>query len=239
VTLKAQQYINHPIRALFTGKSGSGKTTLAVNLVNDVLRYQIDRFIFVCPTFFTQSIFRILDDLVNPSRDVWTDPEKDTFMEIKNQLLKQEEYCRINNLHPIKTLVFIDDLSGLPIMHGGRISAFANFAIQTRHLKCSCFVITQQAKAISCSFRDNVNAVIAFPAQRKEEIRWLQDEYSSADLSTSFMRSMIIQAWKGYGNSHCEEWGKHFLFILLLDREPARYFADFDYSLHSTSKKNL
>ena len=236
ISIKAERFIEHPCRILFTGKAGSGKTTLAVHLINTVLRSQVDRFIFVCPTFFTQDAFRSLDDIVHPERDVWVDPNNETFIEIKSQLLNQAHYCREKNIPNLKTLVFVDDLSGLSIIHGGRIGAFANFAIQTRHLGCSCFVVTQQAKAVSPAFRDNVNAVLAFPCQRKDEIRWLEDEYASADFPNQLMRQMILQAWRGYGNKNCDEWGTHFLFILLADRSPPRYFADFDYSLHSNLK---
>lgn len=218
------------------GKSGSGKTTLAINLINEVMRYQIDRMIVVCETFLTQQKFRVLDDLVDKDRDLYTNPDKYTFSKIKKELLQQNDYCDAKGIPRIRTLVFVDDLSGLSIVHGGRISAFANWAIQTPHLECSAIVITQQYTSISPSYRDNSNGIIAFPSTKKDDFILLQNEYGNPGYSDATMKELITEAWRGYGRKDGKEWGKHFLFIHSPARAPIQYFADFNYSLQAENE---
>lgn len=223
----------HPERILATGKCGSGKTRLMIELINTVFRSQINRLIVVCPTYRSQEEFRVLDDMILRPKDVHLNPNAQTFDTIKMELLQLQADLKKKGLPQIATLVFVDDLAGTNLIHGGRISGFANFSIQSRHIGCSVIVISQQATAVSPAFRDNVTSVVAFPGQRKEEIKWLIREYARYDLKNNQMEDIIISAWNGYKNNE-NEWGKHFLTIFCKPREPIAYFADLDYHIHVT-----
>jgi hypothetical protein len=203
-----------------------------IQLINTVFRHQIKRLIVVCPTFQSQESFRVLDDLILRPKDIHLNPNATTFDTIKNELLSIGAELKSKGLPRIETMIFVDDLAGTNLIHGGRISPFANFSIQSRHLGCSVIVIGQQATTISPAFRDNVTSVIAFPAQRKEEIRWLIREYASHDLKDTQMEQIIVSAWKGYRNEK-DDWGKHFLTIFCKPREPILYFADLDYQIQA------
>jgi hypothetical protein len=225
---KADANFIHPFRSLITGKADSGKTFLAVKIMM-TKRNDFDRLIVICPTWKTQDVFRNVDDMVIRSKDVYTTPDEDTFKQITNDLLNVRSKVKEHGLEDVRTLLFIDDLSGTKFIHGGRISAFAHLAIQIRHLGCSCILVSQQAKAVSPAYRDNINILCAFPSQRKEDIKWIESEYGRHDLKSSDMRSIIVAAWNGFGDE--SEWGKHFLFVYCNPRGPVEYFCDFDYRI--------
>lgn len=224
--VKADINFVHPFRALITGKADSGKTYLAVKVI-DSKKELFDRLIVICPTWYSQDIFRLLDDMIIRQKDVYTNPDENTFKTIHQDMLNVRTKVKAENLPDVRTLLFIDDLSGTKLIHGGRISSFAHLSIQIRHMGCSSILISQQAKAVSPAYRDNINILCAFPSQRKEDIKWIESEYGRHDLKSNEMRSIIVSAWNGFGVK--DEWGKHFLFIYCNPRGPVEYFCDFDY----------
>ena len=232
--LYAQSKITHPARILFIGKSGSGKTTAAVQLFLDVLQHQVKRLIVICPSYWTQDIFRCLDPFTRDGLDVIETPNANTFLDIKMNVLQNRKSAKKKGQKPIATLLFIDDLSGENIIHGGRLGGFANLAVQLRPLGISAIVIAQQATAISPAFRDNITAVIAYPSDRKKDITLIHEEYAG-DMTTAQIRSLVKFAWRG-GRHDNTEWGTHFLFILVRDRTPTAYYGDYKYKITPTSK---
>jgi GTPase SAR1 family protein len=174
--LSAEALIVHPARILLSGASGSGKTTLAVYIMNSILRREIDRFIIICPTWETQDIFRCMDDIVQINRDVIQDAEENNpFQRIKGELIAMRKHCQKKGVR-IRVCLFIDDMAGTPILHGGLITPFSSLSTQMRNLDLSCLVLTQQPKLITPSFRLNSNYVISFPATTRNERDWLYAE---------------------------------------------------------------
>lgn len=232
-TKAASFFLQHPERVFITGKCGAGKTELGIELISTVFRHQIDRLIVVCPTFHSQESFRRLDSMISREQDIFTHPTSKTFEQIQENIELVSKKLKAMKQRSLRTMVFVDDLSGLNIIHGGRLGAFANFSIKSRHFDCSMIVISQQATSVSPAFRDNVTAVVAFPSQRKEEIKWLLREYTRHDFSDDHMKSLVTAAWRGKDKLE-DEWGLHFFFVLCQARKPIRYFADFEYQLNSS-----
>jgi hypothetical protein len=154
---------------------------------------------------------------VEPERDVHTAPNENTFKMIKKELIAMKEYTSMNGLKPLQTLIFVDDLAGLNIIHGGRISAFANLAVQVRHFDTSIISIAQQFTAITPAFRDNCGAVIAFPSNRHQDKDFIKKEYCNTHFPPRVMDEIIETAWKQMKP----------LFIIANARQELRYFIDF------------
>lgn len=236
--MQAEQFIVHPARILISGVSETGKTWTAVDLILRVLSPQIDRWIMVCPTWKTQGIFRQLDHLVKPERDVIEDLQSDTFSIIMKQLLVQVRHCTNNGLDPIRTGLFIDDCGSNNHIHGNRISKFGELSIQLRHLKVSSLVLVQNPKLVSPNYRENANHFIFFPCRRAEDIKWIENEFNSSNYSSQTMRRILKAGWRGGIEDDEEEFGQHFVYILLAARKPIRYFSDFKIELTPKSFRN-
>lgn len=219
--------IIHPAQVLISGKSGSGKTYLAVQMVKKIFADQIRRLIIVCPTFYTQDTFRGLDDLItDKERDVFTTLRKETFDLIFHQLKNQLKIASQKGVPPIPNLILIDDCGGDNAIHGGRISGFGNLSIQLRHLNASSIVIVQNPKLVSPNFRENASHFIFFPAQRRDEAIWLNNEFNPNNVSKDTFSYLISYAWNG-AKKEDTEYGKHFLYIWRPPREKTRFFSDF------------
>lgn len=234
--MQAEANIKHPARLLVSGRAGSGKTWLAVDLVDRIFRNQIDRIIVICPTWTTQDVFRCLDDLVKPERDVF-ELEKDTFDSIYQQILQQIKYCKENGKSPIRTLLFIDDCGSNNLIHGGRISNFGKLAIQFRHLNVSSIVIVQNPKLVSPNYRENANHFIFFPCHRKEEMEWIYKEFTPSFCSKEAFFRILLKSW-GMNNDEEDEDITHFIYIFCPPRSKIRFFKNFASEL-SIRRKSL
>lgn len=226
--MQAEAHIRHPARLLLTGKAGSGKTWLAVDLILRVFQNQIDRYIVICPTWSTQGIFRNLDHLVKPDRDIFEDLENETFNSIYQQILQQIRYCQENGREPIRTLLFIDDCGSNNLIHGGRISTFGKLAIQFRHLNVSSIVIVQNPKLVSPNYRENANHFIFFPCHRLEEMEWIYKEFNPSFCSKQNFFKILKKAWDSDEEKpSTEDDVNHFIYIYSPPRSHIRFFRDF------------
>lgn len=223
----ALDLIQWPFRILLTGPSGAGKSTVAIQIMEE-FKNTIDRIIVVSPTFLLQEIFRPLDCLIkNVKRDVFPSITKTTFARISKQIQRQYEYCKVNQLDQIRTVVFIDDNTSNNAIHGGRMGSLGNLTIMCRHFDASLLCISHQGKAITPGFRNNVTSLIAFPTNIENEINFITQEFGNPILWTrDEFKKIISHAWKG-GREDMREWGRHFLFILTPARSYSRYFIDF------------
>jgi hypothetical protein len=230
--MKAEKYIEHPARILISGKAGSGKTHLAVQIISHILSPQIDRLIVVCPTWSTQDVFRRLDYLVKPERDVFEDLDSNTFNTIFEQVLSQVRFCKKEGLKQIRTCILIDDCGSNNAIHGGRISSFGKLAVQLRHLGCSCLVIIQHPKLVSPNYRENVNHTIIYPSQRADELTWINNEYNSTLCSKESFLKLVFAAWDPLSSQgERNEYGQHFLYIYQPPRKAIQFFREFEEEL--------
>ncbi len=233
--MQAESLLIHPVRILISGKGKSGKTTTAVGIVDKVLRYQIDRLIVICPSWSFQEVFDPIRDMVKEERDVFEteklESEENPFKTIFKQLVRCKTNAIRKGCRQLNIGLLVDDMSGTGMMHGGRISALSNMAIQARHWNLSIIVLTQQPMSITPGYRDNVDAVIAFPPLRQQDRMWLYNEYNANGLKKEKFMALVMKAWKGNDVDDDSEYGSHFLFILLPTRSKARYFIDYAYEI--------
>jgi hypothetical protein len=148
---------------------------------------------------------------------------------------------RVNNKRAIsghalrRYLVLIDDMAGTDVIHGGRISPFANLSIMTPHLDLSMIVITQQPTCVSPAFRNNAELIVIFPSDGDIETEWLKRSYQSLMMDSDGMKAIILKAWRG-GKPDNSEWGKHFLAIEATPRSHTRFWIDFTKQIKYTEK---
>lgn len=228
--------IIHPFMILCTGTCGSGKTTTICELVKSHIAPQMDRMIFIVPSYFTQPIFREFDDYINIETDVITDPTKEKLKAILTQINNVNRTFILQGKNPIKTFLFMDDLTGTSLIHGGRLGSLSEFATQYRHNNCSVCVITHQSTCVTPSVRDNALFVIAFPSNRKADQDWIINEYKCPSYDNDRVRKIILSAWRG-GRKDDREMGKHFVFIWQKQRDVIQYYSDFDYLVNFKEKR--
>jgi hypothetical protein len=236
--MQAEALIVHPSRVLISGKGKSGKTTAAVDLIDRVLRHQIDRLIVICPSWSFQEVFDPIRDMVKAERDVFETEKIENSSENPFTIIfRQIRTCKMNaikkGVKQLNICLLVDDMSGTSMMHGGRLTPLSNMAIQARHWNLSMIVLTQQPMSITPGYRDNVDAVIAFPPLRQQDRMWLFNEYNANGLRKDKFMSMVMKAWRGNDVDDDSEYGSHFLFILLPVRSKARYFIDYQYELQT------
>jgi hypothetical protein len=225
--MQAEALIKHPCRFLFAGRAKSGKTTLAVKIIDEVLRKQIDRLIVLCPTW-DQALFDPIRDLVMDKTDVIEDYDNDPFKGLLKQLRTIHAICKKKDIKTPNTLLLIDDMAGTKMLHGGAISPFGHISVQASHWNLSIFVLTQKAKAITPSFRDNLEYLVAFPLNKTDDQEWLFKEFNGNMVRKKVFMKLIKRSWKGFEDSG---YGRHFLFIYFPSGSHLRYFSDFAYEL--------
>lgn len=234
----AEANIRHPARVLVVGKAGSGKTYLSIRLIDVVLRSQIDRLIGICPTWLTQAQFRVLDNMVNFDRDIFTDLTPETFKIIYKQIITCHNLCIKQGRRPIRTLLFIDDCGSDPVIHGGRISHFGKLAIQMRPLGVSAIITVQNPKLVSPNFRENANHFIFFPTQRTDYVKWICQEYCGGTSPQTFYK-ILERAWEGADDDEDDEENpkRRWLYILGSEVGRNRFFANFETELRTGPRK--
>jgi hypothetical protein len=182
-----------------------------------------------------------VDHLVLRKKDVYSNPTSASFDEIKDDIKTVNDHCVKEGRPKVRTLIFVDDLSGLHVLHGGIYGSFPHFCNSARHAGTSLIVITQQPTSVTPAFRNNANCVIAFPTNRDEDIKWLIREYKMFNMDAKRMRALVIKAWRGMDHNGDEDdetnIGKHFLFIIYDPRKCTKYYSDFDYSVTPKSIK--
>ncbi len=237
MNLQAERYLVHPTRILTVGRSKSGKSTEIVHVIDQILRHQIDRFVCCCPTWNTQRTFDPIRDMIkNPERDILTTKQGDPFPKLLRQLVKQKELCELKGMKPIRTLLFVDDLAGTKILAAKKESPLGQIAIQAHHLSCSLIVISQQPKSTDPTIRQNMDAYMVFPPSGKSGRDWIHEELNGNGFDKELFTNLILKAWMG-GKEDYTQMNQHFLFVLLLNRRPTRYFSDFIFEM--TPKKYL
>lgn len=230
--IHAERFIELPALVLATGKSGYGKTWRCVNLFLKRFASLMDRIIVICPSYWSQPIFRYMDSY-NPQ--VITEPKPNCFKDILTMVVKNNQLKASRGEEKPNWFLFIDDLAGMRAMNTGRSGQFAHLANQMRPLNISCICIVQQATAITPAYRDNCTALLSFPEMRRGAKQWLYDEFGH-NMSRETFFEMIEKGWSGIDG---KKWGEHFLFIHLPRRKPPSYYVDFKTKLDDSWTKEL
>lgn len=230
-----REKIIHPFVIFCTGTCGSGKTTTITELIQTHIAPQMDRMIFIVPSYFTQPIFRQFDDYINIETDVITDPTREVLGAVLKQIEKVNKAFVLKGKQAIKTFLFMDDLTGTSLIHGGRMGILCEFAAQYRHHDCSVCLITHQATSATPTLRDNALFIIAFPSNRKKDQDWIVEEYKCPSYDNETVKKIILSAWRG-GRKDDKEMGKHFVFIWQKQRDVIRYYCDFDFEINVKNK---
>ncbi len=227
-TFYAEGNLRHPSRILVTGRSGSGKTTTVVDLINRVYRVLLGengRLIVVSSTWYEQPLFNSIRDMVKSEKDVYIYPKKKMFVEILNKLKLETNLFREKGLPPLNSLILVDDFSGTNEIHSPH-SGISNLSVMSNHQNLSMIVISQQPAQTCNAFRQNVNALIAYPPTSMAGFTMLFSEFNSNLMSKANFTKMCKKAWTG-NKEDKSEYGQHFLFVYLPSRAPTRYFVDY------------
>lgn len=217
--------ITHPSRTLICGRSRMGKTTLAVRIINEQLKKSLDRIILVSSSSH-QNTYDSIRKFIQRN-DIHSNPHKDTFKNIFEDIAKLVRIAHNNGIPPQRTLILVDDLAGTGLMHNNRKGAFASLSVQTPHWSISLIVISHKPTNTDPDFRNNAENIIIFPPDGEEEYLWVKRCYQSLAMKNKSLLQIVSFAFNG-GKDNSSEWGKHFLFIYAEPRSHSRFFVDFD-----------
>jgi len=209
---------------LIAGKAQTGKTTEAINIIWNKRR-SFHRIIVLCPTWYIQKTFDPIRSLVKES-DIYIKPNENVLRLIVVDIEKNAHTCKRAGLPPMPTLILIDDMAGSTFLHGNRKGVFANLSIQTTHWNLSIIVISQQSTSVDPNFRDNVEHSLVYYSEREDDYSWLKRAFNSSVLGDSNFREVVKFGWSG--GQGLKEYGKHFLYIKACNREPTKFFIDWD-----------
>jgi hypothetical protein len=227
----------HPVRILVTGASGQGKTTEVVDLIRFWLAHQVDEIFCICPSFTVQKTFEPLDKLI-PKENIFINVDsglqivwkkiigtmKKNVVEEKDDRLRplrEKGFVRKFVKKPAKKyLVILDDVAATGgVKNIARTGILDQMTLLARHLSISIIGIFQQPVAASLTFRDNLEALIAFPSNRKSDLDLLVNEWNSfSSLEPKEVRQIFTTAWKS-GN---------FLFAFNPPRQPIEYYSGYN-----------
>lgn len=230
--MRAERNIVHPCRILVTGRSGGGKTTAVVDLIDRVFRHQVDRVVVCCPSWTSQKLFDPIRNLVKGKRDILDyNPKngRDPFDGFFRSLTKQKEYAALNGEEMLKTLLFIDDMGGDEFQHK-TFGYLSRISVQSRNFSLSIINISQQPKLACPSLRQAIDAAIIFPPTSTNGTKWCHEELNLNLIPKKEFDFMITSAWRG-GRDDIKELGSHFLFVVIPQRKPARYYIDYTHEI--------
>ena len=134
------------------GSTGSGKTYTLLKILENKLFQEFTYIFLICPTF---------ED--NDTYQEWTYKDDPKFFVLKVFQDNVEHYLEIisRNYRNTKSLIIFDDCAYFQSVKN-RTSSLVKFAFHGRHAGFSTVVISQHFRAITPSFRDNVQYVLVF-----------------------------------------------------------------------------
>jgi hypothetical protein len=180
--------LNHPVRALFTGRSTLGKTTLAVDVIMSRIIPHVQQVFAVCPTFWHQHQLSRLREIPQcfTEYNVFTEVDDSVFDNIYHILSAQDS--------AIPTLLFVDDSAAEQATNMGNKGAFSRLCLATPHLNLSIFGIFQRLRAASCSLRANTEAVISFIPSKVGDVDVIQEEFNPYPAMGRKGKQVVAQA---------------------------------------------
>lgn len=169
MSLNALQMKKHPFVYLIVGRRSSGKTTLFVRLLRskNALKQQFHKIIFICPSFYDQSIYDYID---NPEGiEVYSEYDPD----IINDLIDYQQGCECENRDDV--LVVLDDIGDTIFKSEDMLKPLKTISKRGRHLNISLVWLSQRIVDIPTDVRLEFDELITFNILSKTDFNNLQN----------------------------------------------------------------
>ena len=141
-----------PFNMYIVGSTGSGKTYTLLNILERELFQEFGFIFLICPTYQD-----------NRTYQEWKYKDDPGFIVLDVSQDNVEGYLDIisRNYRNTNSLIILDDCASCQSVKN-RTSSLVEFAFHGRHAGFSTVVISQHFKAITPSFRDNVQHLLVF-----------------------------------------------------------------------------
>lgn len=207
---------------LIVGGRGSGKTTTALNVL-DTRRGKYDLIFLVSKTgksdAASKKMLRELIEELEPEGQFYTTFDEATAAEIieRIQQFNQAWDAEEEGRQPSHLLVLDDQLSNL---RQGQKSVANDVVVNSRHLKLTLWVLTQQLRSAPPLWRANAQLISIWPTASTKEHKALAEELDN--IPEWKLNSYLKFAHSGDGQ------GKPFLHINVFDAARPLVFKRFD-----------
>ena len=180
-----------PFNMYIVGSTGSGKTHTLLKMLEEELFREFTYIFLICPTY---------ED--NKTYQEWKYKNDPKFIVLDVSQDEVEPYLNIisKNYRNTNSLVILDDCASCQSVKN-RTSSLVDFAFHGRHAGFSTVVISQHFKAITPSFRDNVQHLLVF---------YTLDESDWDTVSKSFLPRLSKQQRDDIYNTLEHEYYSHF-----------------------------
>ena len=141
-----------PFNMYIVGSTGSGKTYTMLKILEEDLMGELKYIFLICPTF---------EDNKTYQEWVYKDDPKFFVFQVSQEDVKYWLGIIARNYRNTNSLIILDDSASCKSVKN-RTSNLVEFAFHERHAGFSTVVISQHFRAITPSFRDNVQHVLVF-----------------------------------------------------------------------------
>jgi Cdc6-like AAA superfamily ATPase len=200
------------IYAIIGGK-GSGKSTLILNLLSkkDSPFYKrFDNIFFCSPTAQRDHKFDNLVQELEVEEKYFTDCHNETLNNIIERLKES-----VDDNPDVKNLLILDDCIHMLSSSSDKNSALNELVTQSRHMKLSIVIVSQQLKKINTLIRNQIDCISFFRTHKIKEYQALEE---LLNINKKLLKIYYDQATKTNNG---------FLHISLMTNTPV-FFRNFD-----------
>jgi Cdc6-like AAA superfamily ATPase len=200
------------IYAIIGGK-GSGKSTLILNLLkkkNSPFYKSFDNIFFCSPTAKRDHKFDKLVEELEEEEKYFTDCNNETLNEIIERLKES-----VDEDEGIRNLLILDDCIHMLSSSTEKNSALNEIITQSRHMKLSVIIVSQQLKKINTLIRNQIDCISFFRTHKIKEYQALEE---LLNINKKILKIFYDQATKTNNG---------FLHISLMTNTPV-FFRNFD-----------
>ena len=174
-----------PFVKYISGARGSGKTNLLINLLvnKDLYLKHFDKIIFVCPSFYLDEKYSILD---LPKEQIFITYEEETISNLIDDKPEDEQW-----------LLILDDCLIFNNFKSTDATSLQNkIAVNGRHLKVSMIITSQKTTGGSTTVRSQADSVIIFKPRSHNEIDSLYNDNCINGYNRKDFGNLILQSTK-------------------------------------------